>query len=121
MLYDLTRTKTSIAYVKENDREKEREREEGKRRDIEREGEIRKSERERERCEGYIYRESERESHRVQGVRSRRKSSGNLQSGEIKRKERLITKVMTRNYEGNGNYYRALSASILCRGKMWEL
>jgi hypothetical protein len=41
-----TRPKTSIGYAKENDREKreregEREREKGRRRDIEREGEIR--------------------------------------------------------------------------------
>ena len=35
----------------------------------------------------------------VQGVRSRRKSSGNLPNGEIKRKERLITKIMSRNYQ----------------------
>ena len=27
------------------------------------------------------------------------KSSGNLPTGEIKRKERLITKIMTRNYQ----------------------
>ena len=40
------RTKTSIRYAKKNDREK-REREKGKRRDIEREGEIRER-------EGYI-------------------------------------------------------------------
>ena len=32
-------------------------------------------------------------------MRSHRKSSGNLLSGEIKRKERLITKILTRNYE----------------------
>ena len=36
---------------------------------------------------------------RVRGVRSRRKCSGNLPSGEIKRKERLITNIMTRNYQ----------------------
>ena len=41
-----TRTKTSIRYAKENDREK-RERKKGRRRDIEREGEIREIERER--------------------------------------------------------------------------
>ena len=41
-------TKTSIRYAKENDREK-RERKKGRRRDIEREGEIREIERERER------------------------------------------------------------------------
>ena len=46
--------------------------------DIEREGEMR------ERCNG---------------VRSRRKSSGNLPSGEIKCKERLITKFMSNSYE----------------------
>jgi hypothetical protein len=45
----LTRTKTSIGYAKENDREKrkregEREREKGRRRYIEREGEIRERE-----------------------------------------------------------------------------
>ena len=39
-----TRTKTSIRYAKENDREK-RERKKGRRRDIEREGEIRERER----------------------------------------------------------------------------
>ena len=33
------------------------------------------------------------EHSRTQGLRSRRKSSGNLPSGEIKRKERLITKI----------------------------
>ena len=38
-----TRTKTSIRYAKENDREK-RERKKGRRRDIEREGEIRERE-----------------------------------------------------------------------------
>ena len=42
----ITRTKTSIIYAKENDREK-RERKEGRRRDIEREGDIREIERER--------------------------------------------------------------------------
>ena len=46
--WDLTRTKISIGYAKENDREK-RERDKGRRRDIEREGEIRERERERER------------------------------------------------------------------------
>ena len=35
----------------------------------------------------------------AQGVRSRRKSSGKLPNGEIKRKERLITKIMSDNYE----------------------
>jgi hypothetical protein len=50
-----TRTKTSIRYAKENDRENLREREKVRRRDIEREGDIR--ERERERCKGYIERE----------------------------------------------------------------
>ena len=34
--------------------------------------------------------------HSLHGVRSRRKSWENLPSGEIKRKERLITKIMTR-------------------------
>ena len=51
----ITRTKTSIRYAKENDREK-REREKGRRRDIEREGEINEVERKRE-----IEREGERE------------------------------------------------------------
>ena len=32
-------------------------------------------------------------------MRSRRKCSRNLPSGEIKRKERLITNIMTRNYQ----------------------
>ena len=45
----------------------------------------------------------------VQGVRSRRKISGNLPSGEIKRKGRLITKILTRNYE------EKLSAEIMMR------
>ena len=45
-----TRTKTSIRYAKENDRkEREKERKKGRRRDIEREGEIREIERERDR------------------------------------------------------------------------
>ena len=68
-------------------------REKGRRRDIEREGEIR--ERERERDVRDKERESERESHRAlpYSVRSRRKSSGNLPGGDIKRKERLITKL----------------------------
>ena len=39
-----TRTKTSIRYAKRNDREKERERKKGRRRYIEREGEIRERE-----------------------------------------------------------------------------
>ena len=85
----LTRTKTSIRYAKENDRvkrERRREIEKGGRRDIEREGEIRERKRERER---------ERERHRALPY----KSSGNLPSGEIKRKGRFITKIMTRNYE----------------------
>jgi hypothetical protein len=43
-----TRTKTFIRYAKENDREK-RERKKVRRRDIEREGEIREIERERDR------------------------------------------------------------------------
>ena len=42
-----TRTKTSIRYAKENDRE-EREKKKGRRRDIERDGEIIERERERE-------------------------------------------------------------------------
>ena len=45
--YLITRTKTSIRYAKENDREKrekEREKKKGRRRDIEREGEIRERE-----------------------------------------------------------------------------
>ena len=76
-------------------------------------------------------REGEREKGRnrdIESLRSCIKSSGNLPSGEIKRKERLITKIMTCNYEGKlwveiitGNYQWKLSASILCRGKMWEL
>ena len=37
------------------------------------------------------------------------KSSVNLQTGEIKRKERLITKIMTRNYQ------QKLSAEIMRR------
>ena len=85
LLFIKTRTKTSIRYAKENDREK---RERVKGRGIE---------------------------HSVQCVRPRRKSSGKLPNGEIKRKERLITKIMTRNYEEKS------SASILYRGKMWEL
>ena len=44
MILNITRTKTSIGYAKENDREKEGEREKGRRRDIEREGEIRERE-----------------------------------------------------------------------------
>ena len=50
-------------------------------------------------------------------MRSRRKSSGNLPSGEIKRKERLITKIMTHNYEGKlwleKIYYRKLLVEII--------
>ena len=51
---------------------------------------------------------------------SRRKSSGNLPSREIKRKERLITKIMTCKYEKkisgeimSRNYYRKLSGEIM--------
>ena len=40
----ITRTKTSIRYAKENDREKRKRRKKGRRRDIEREGEIRERE-----------------------------------------------------------------------------
>ena len=47
-LLNITRTKTSIRYAKENDIEK-RERKKGTRRDIERDGEIREKERESER------------------------------------------------------------------------
>jgi hypothetical protein len=68
-------------------------------------------------------RESERERH-IQGVRSRRKSSGFLPSGEIKRKERLITKIMSDNYEQKllqeiitGNYQLVYNFTR----KMWEL
>ena len=56
-------------------------------------------------------------------MRSRRKSSGNLPSGEIKRKERLITKIMSRNEQKlsaeiiTGNYHRKLSASIYHHAK----
>ena len=42
-------------------------------------------------------------------MRSRRKSSENLPSGEIKREERLITKILTLNYE------EKLSAEIMTR------
>jgi hypothetical protein len=52
IIYEQTRTKTSIRYAKENDRDKierRRERNKGKRRDIVREGEIReRGERDRE-------------------------------------------------------------------------
>jgi hypothetical protein len=40
-------------------------------------------------------------------LKERVKSSGNLPNREIKRKERLITKIMTRNYE------EKLSAEII--------
>ena len=57
-------------------------------------------------------------------MRFRRKSSGNLLSGEIKRKERLITKIMSDNYEQKlsaefftGNHHRKLSASIYHHAK----
>ena len=52
------------------------------------------------------------------------KSQGYLPTGEIKRKERLITKIMTRNYQ------QKLSTEIMRRNydlvyyvaeKMWEL
>ena len=65
----------------------------------------------RERCKGYRERVKGRGTP-VQGVRSRRKSSGNLLSGELKRKERLIKK----KYDAitiRRNYDRKLSASIL--------
>ena len=51
MKYIETRTKTSIRYAKENDREK-RERKKGRRRDIERVGEIKEIYRQRERERG---------------------------------------------------------------------
>ena len=47
--------------------------------------------------------------------KERVKSSGNLPNGEIKRKERLITKIMKYNYQ------EKLSASIFCRAKVCEL
>ena len=75
------RTKTTIRYAKENDREKERERKKGIRRDIEREKERNRGEKDGE--VRWI-------------VKGRVKSSLNLPNREIKRKERLITKIMTR-------------------------
>ena len=80
---------------REGEREKERQKEryrEGEidKREIEGEREI-----ERERYVRDIYRESDR------------KSSGNLPNREIKRKERLIIKIMTRNFE------EKLSAEII--------
>ena len=56
-----------------------REREKGRRRD---KGEEGKDKREREKCKGYRERE-------WKGEASRRKSSGNLLSGELKRKEKF--------------------------------
>ena len=57
-------------------------------------------------------------------MRSRRKSSGNIPIGERKRKERLITKIMSDNYEQKlsseiitGNYHKKLSASIYHQAK----
>ena len=54
----------------------------------------------------------------------RRKSSENLPSRDIKRKERLIIKIMSDNYEQKlsaeiitGNYHRKLSASIYHHAK----
>ena len=68
-------------------REREGEREKGRRRDIEREGELRERDvRDRER-------ESERESHRALPYRV---CAFVEKLGDIKRKERLITKIMTR-------------------------
>ena len=49
MYSNITRTKTSIRYAKENERKKERDIKKGRRRDIESEGEIREIDRERER------------------------------------------------------------------------
>ena len=66
--YFLTRTKTSIRYAKENDREK-RERKKGRRRDIEREGDIREIERKR-----------QRETERERGERDRERVKGRLKS-----------------------------------------
>jgi hypothetical protein len=48
-------------------------------------------------------------------VRSRTKSSRNLPSGEIKRKERLITEIMTRNYE------EKLLVEIITGSCQWKL
>ena len=50
------------------------------------------------------------------------KSLGNLPTGEIKRTERLITKIMTHNYQQklSGEIIRR-NYDLLCRGKMWEL
>ena len=63
------------------------------------EGKIRERERD--------VRDIERERVKGRGIEHSRtgcvlsyKSSGNLPSGEIKCKERLITKIMTRNYVG---------------------
>ena len=92
---------------------KEREREKGRRVDIERD--------KRERGEKEIERVKvkERGKERVKGRRQkgredftpkeRVQSSGNLPTGEIKRKERLITKNMMRNYE------QKLSGEIMSR------
>ena len=87
--------------------------------------------------ESEIERERNRERERVKGRRQRGRedSLGNLPNQEIKRKERLITKIMTRNYEEKlsaeiitRNYHRKLSGEnitrrdvisqyVICRGK----
>ena len=132
-----TRTKTSIRYAKEG--EKERERKKDRRRDIEREGDI-----ERERERGERDKESEREPvlskpnsstnafPKLCGWFSGRfllkgrgtipslrvKSSWNLPNRDLKRKERLITKIMTQELWAEiitGNYQLVY---IITR-KMW--
>ena len=85
------------------------ERERGER-DIERESE-RERHRERE------WKEEDREEEKISPLKDRVKSSGNLPTGEIKRKERLITKIIRRNYQ------EKLSAEIITgnyQEKLWR-
>ena len=43
--------------------------------------------------------DEDREGEKISPLKERVKSSENLPTGEKKRKERLITKIMTHNYE----------------------
>ena len=95
--------------IESRDREGEREREKGRRRD-KRGGEIRERERERKRDVRDIERERERERHTALPY-ALLENLWVISQAEKK----ALRKVDYKNSEGK------LSASILCRGKMWEL
>ena len=59
--------------------------------------------------------EEDSEEEKISPLKERVQSSGNLPTGEIKRKEMLITKIMTRNYQ------EKLSGEIMSRNYYTKL